>query len=178
MTAWIQEYKELQRVLFFELTNKQVLVERTLQKYFDRIATTEFFRSNNSTLRSSFQHDCVEQNANKRQLLKVVDNQELRGLRHICGYIEYNGVFAECEECKKKFIYEQLVTCHVTKTCMTPEANGDGSNYDVGPNGAHIVSTMPTLRIDAEIVKFQKTRDVTVLDTLTLLINGRYQHHQ
>jgi hypothetical protein len=178
MTAWIAGYKELQRMLFFEVSNKRLLVERTLQKYFDRIATTEFFGTNNSTLRSSFQHDCVEKNANKRPLLKVVDNQALRGLHHISGYKACNGVFAECEECNKKFTCKQLVTSHVTKTCVIPEANGDGSNYDVGPNGAHIISTMPTPRIDAEIVKFQKTRDVAVFDTPTLLVNGRCQHHR
>jgi hypothetical protein len=47
----------------------------------------------------------------------------------------------------------------------------------MGPNGSHIASTIPTPRIDAEIVQFQKTRDVTVSDTPTLLINGRCQHH-
>jgi hypothetical protein len=81
-------------------------------------------------------------------------------------------VYLPSEECNTKFTYEQLVTCHVTRTCMILEANRDGLNYDVGPNGAHIVSTMPTMRIDAEIVKFQKTRDVAVLDTPPQLING------
>jgi hypothetical protein len=96
----------------------------------------------------------------------------------VCGYKECDGTFAVCEACDKKFTYEELVTKYVTKTCMIPEAKGDGSNYDMTPCGQHIVSTMPTMRMDAEVVKFQKTRDASVTDTLTLLTNARYQHHK
>jgi hypothetical protein len=168
MTAWIEGYKELQRMLFLETGLKRWLVEHTLQKYFDHVGTTELFGTKRSSLHSSFQHDCVVENLNKRELLKVVSDQELRGLCHVCGYKECNGVFAVCEACDKKFTYEELVTKHVTKTCMIPEAKGDGSNYAMTPNGQCVVSTMLTMRMDAEVVIFKKTRDA----------NARYQHHK
>jgi hypothetical protein len=156
MTAWIEGYKELQRMLFFEIGMKRVLVERTLQKYFDHVGTTELFGKIRPSLHTSFQHHCQVVNANNRALLKVVSDQELRGLCHVCGYKECDGTFAVCKTCGKTFTYEELVTKHVTKTCMIPEAKGDGSNYDMTPNGQRIVSTMPTMRMDAEVVRFQK----------------------
>jgi hypothetical protein len=96
----------------------------------------------------------------------------------MCGYKECNGAFAVCESCDKKFSNKELVTKHVTKTCMIPEAKGDGSNYDMTSNGHRIVSMMPTMRMDVEVVKFQKTRDASVIDTPTLLVNVRCQHHK
>jgi hypothetical protein len=90
----------------------------------------------------------------------------------------HNGAFAACEERNKKFACEELVTSHVTKTCVMPEAKGHGLNCDVCPNGARIVSAMPAMRMDTETVKFPKTRDVAVMNTLTLLLNERCQHHK
>ena len=118
MTAWIEGYKELQRMLFFETGMKRTLVERTLHTYFDHVGTTELFGKIRQSLHTSFQHDCEIVNSNNRSALRVVSDQELRGLRHVCGYKECDGTFAVCETCGKKFTYEELVTKHVTTSCM------------------------------------------------------------
>jgi hypothetical protein len=66
MTAWIEEYKELQRMLFFETGIKRVLVECTLHKYFDHVGMTEQFGKIRRSLHTSFQHDCEVENVNNR----------------------------------------------------------------------------------------------------------------
>ena len=181
MTLWIEGYHELLDTVFFSTGRKKVEAERLLEKYYDRVATTGLMQDSQYELKKAFDHnDCTETNWRKRSLPEVVGDQQLRNLRHKCGYKATGGAFATCSQCDKVYTYEDLITKYITNDLPMPVTGtaSNGGETEVSHNGCKLTSKVPKTRMEAVIVRYQKDRNASVEDTPVNIINANYQHHK
>ena len=182
MTLWIKGYRELQDTVFFTSGRRKLLAERVLEKYYDRVAMTGLMdETNNREMQKVFDHaNCTEPNPRKRGLPEVVEDQQLRNLRHKRGYKATDGKFAVCGHCGKTFTYEELLSKYVCQHLPKFRDSDDSSQTttDVLHNDCLLKSQLPKNKMEAVIIQFQKKRDVTVKETPTTIINANYQHHK
>jgi hypothetical protein len=93
-----------------------VEVSQSLPGYVKHIATTEIIAPKShrkKALLRAFDHNC-NLPINERDVLRVVDNQALRNLRHRLLSYKINNTFSMCNHCLQGFTNKDLVSlyCH------------------------------------------------------------------
>ena len=103
--AWIRELmKETETLRWCKVFQSRETAAKLLAKSYAEVSTTELFGSftgnkQRQLLRTAFDHDCSGRRKNKRKLPEVVDDQQLRNLRHKHGHVSKDGLFLFCPEC-------------------------------------------------------------------------------
>jgi len=78
--------------------------QASIIKNYDKVCSTELFGnlkksgSRKRKIKEIFDHDCTV-NKKDRRTPEVVDDQQLRNLRHKYGHLSENGVFMYCPDC-------------------------------------------------------------------------------
>ena len=187
MTLWIKHFDELRRkMLFARLQAQKDKAKKEVVQYYDRLVTTKLFdtdsRSGNVQLLKSFDHECSIAKYSERNLPLVTGPQNLRNFCHIKGYKHEQGVFAFCPHCSEKWTYEQLLTKYVMihgemidntfdADLFLAEVDSETDKDKKGP-------PIPTARMQAKVLEFQKYPDRKLNECPTLAINALYNAHR
>ena len=171
---WIEEYDELQKMMFFGDSVTKRDANSTAMQYFDHLASTEMLPNDKRELQKAFDHEgCSVDHHKNRDLPTVPDEQGLRDLRHKLGYEFHKGEFASCPHCEKKWTYEELMT-----TFLQNARNLTDTVTPI-PQGVEAEATQPKVskaRLYAKCVEYQK-KSATIDDEPTECINYAYQAH-
>ena len=183
MLIFIEGLRKLQKRLFFGKRREKDDADDLLSKYHERVVTTSLCEQN-SYVRwyDTFDHACVVEDKKQRRNPVVIEAQGLRNLRHKKGFLENNGVYAICPDCRKSWTSEELSNDYIRKhpellmcqPCMPIE---DQEEQDLTDEVDEEKSIYPKARMYAKIVQFQRKRDASVSETPVTCINGAYQHH-
>ena len=180
MTLWIKNFRLLRKKMFFaRLEAERDEAKREVLTYYDRLVTTKLFNNSHqhhAQLLKSFDHECSIQKCSERSLPLVVGPQNLRNLRHINGYKHEEGIFAYCPHCTQKWTYEQLLTKYVMihgqmVDKVTP-------THDEAPEDSNKGPPIPTARMQAKVLEYQKYPARTLEDCPELVINALYNAHR
>ena len=177
ITIHIRGVHTIQEKIFFGNVNEKKLASKVLTKYHEHFVTTNLFNNNNNinTLRKSFEHECQVVDKYKRKLPTVVENDELRMLRHKLGYVQCGGRFAFCSHCNKKWTYEDLVNKYVRHLLdINDEYEEKSMNKK---NTEHNICNIPRSRLLGEVISYQRKKGYSGDDTTSLCINAVYNHH-
>ena len=168
MTLWIKGFKKLQQNLFFGNVAEKRESDGAYMDYFDRVCTTHVFEGTKSELLAAFDHECTQSSVRDRTLPVVVDDQELRNLRHKKGFASEGGKFAYCISCSKEWTHEELMSdylCWKYGFCKPVE-----SKEEAKVKGKH------RARMFAHVVQWQR-KGKSQEECPRNMINAVYQHH-
>jgi hypothetical protein len=175
ITIWIEGFSDLQNRI---TQGKTAKIKRDARKstceYINHVTTTELFgpktHPNSRTLEQAFQHECYEKDKFLCSLPQVVEDQQLRNLRHKHGYRETNGKFAECLHCLKQFTYEDLIAYYAVNV------------LDVQSRESRVLQhtedhkDIPLSRMKTMCVQYQRTQGSEV-SLEPFIINATCNHH-
>jgi len=98
-------------------------------------------------------------------------------LRHRLGWRETKGTFARCPHCDKVWTSEELIGDFIQEALGVKEPCVENPNKEEQLLYKSLQHRIPKQRIDAEVIQFQRCRNVHVSETPTALINARFNHH-
>jgi hypothetical protein len=125
--VWTEELKDAFSELY---SSSSIINERAcgrVSKMFDEIGSTKLIHAERKRdLLRAFDHVCDSGKSwKKRELPEVVNEQQLRNLRHKSGYAAQQGLFAKCPDCVEnsgsgEFSNEQLIEDLLIKHVKVP----------------------------------------------------------
>ena len=183
-SAWYKKLRRMQNRMFFaKAAAERKTIAKVLEDFHERVVSTSLFETNwdqdRWTWRQAFDHKCTVEKE-KRAKPVVVNEQQLRNLRHKLAHAETNGTFAMCPHCNKGFTNEALLQGYINasaeyQTCRPLPTAETASASELEECDK---PQIPKARMYAKIIQFQRKRDADVdTDTPALCVNACYQHH-
>ena len=162
--VWIRKFSELREQLCSESRPIKRKAEKELCDEIDTLTSCTLcsFKCKYYEIASNFPHeDCKERKCTRRKKPKIVDDQNLRNLRHIHGQNNNGGKFAYCPQCTKSWTNEQFIESFLKNEVKVP-------NLTQYPDRT-------VRRLKAMAVEYQKSEANTFLDER--IIAAAYNHH-
>ena len=169
--AWIKEMIEAYRQVVSNNNRERERARAYLAKNFDEVCSTNLFGDSNGNTKKrkfleAFDHDC-DVPMDERDLPEVVNNQQLRNLRHKHGHTSQNGVFMYCPCCTSgcRLTNEEAIEQYLIKGVKIPGLTKYPDNYAQGGSN----------RLQAMIVAHQNPNNDIILDPI--VNNAAYNNH-
>ena len=112
---WLKNFQERRARMYSQNVREQRSAEMDLSDFIDKISSCRLFdqsKFNQGQPSFAFPHECKVE-PHLRKLPVVVDDQELRYLRHESGEQACNGRFAYCPHCLHWWTNEELVQSYL-----------------------------------------------------------------
>ena len=172
MTLWIEGYRQmLEGIHNGANANRREQCAVATKAYIEHVTMTSMFYHDgtpNQMLKTALDHSgCGENNKRMRGLPEVVDDQNLRYLRHKFGYAACEGRFATCPHCDRTWTYEELLSDFLVV--------GQGVHATANPPIPGEKYPLPLDRMRAMVVQYQKDRTGVILPPH--IVNALCQHH-
>ena len=147
---------------------EKLQAKKWLQQEIERLVSTKLFGQitplNRRLLQRAFDHEgCGEPDLSKRSLPVVVNQQQLRHLRHRDGFDAEGGMYAYCLHCLKRWTHEELVEDRIKLS--TPGLSAFPDN-----GGAR--------RLHAEVVQYQMGAVVAPTEEQGVMIDASWNCHR
>ena len=163
--VWIRNFNGTRENLHSLNRNVRRESERAIKELVDRTSSSRLVKfANRRNLQDTFDHVCEVQDKRRRRQPQIVDDQQLRNLRHCHGQKQNNGVFAVCPHCTiGKWTAPQVLEVFLTKHKKVPNLS-----YFPDNNGPR--------RLKAMCVEYQKPGTVAPVDGT--IVDAAYNLHQ
>ena len=169
---WIEELLEPHQQINSHVTEVRKSAQEHLISAFDRVASCAFFdrsklrgKDKQYSVAKMFDHNCAhKRNKGKIQRPQVVDDQQLRNLRHHQGCIDTNSCFVQCPHCSQYWSNEEVVGKYLIDGIKVP--------------GLTVYPDRNTKRLKAMAIEFQKcSSQEEPYEHIKTVVNAAYNHH-
>ena len=145
--VWIVGVNDSREKLHSNNRNEKREAERDISKMVDKVASTKLFfpksdfkgpNFKRSKVNKAFPHQCTVVKGRKRKNPVVVDEQQLRNLRHRSGKDSKRGMFAYCPHCTKfwtnaEFVESYLINAkRIPGSCRAPRSCAKAHHFSFG----------------------------------------------
>ena len=122
--VWIKEYNEFRDALHSSSSHERRNAKRKIEQTVDAISSTSLFNAKRCRYDhgsfGAFPHICTEKSDTIRKAPAVVDDQQLRYLRHRIGQNSTGKMFAYCPDCTMSWTNEEFVASYLLNGIIVP----------------------------------------------------------
>lgn len=168
--VWVEEFNNVRAHIYDEDARARRKAESNLTKSVNNVSSTSLFKYNlcpksNGSF-GAFPHDCVDHVDIPDEAPTLVNDQNLRILRHVSGRHEIRNILAYCPKC-------------LTQTWTSEELVESYLKHGVRVPGLTHYPESDTNRLRTMAIEYQKkqTTDRPSLASTEAAINAVYNHH-
>ena len=162
--VWLQQYNVWREELHSSYDLEVIGAKRKIEQMVDAVSSTALFSRKrcryNRASYGAFPHPCTVEYEELRRPPTVVDDQELRNLRHKTGDPSKGKIFAYCPHCTTWWNNEEFVESYL--------------KYGVQVQGLTSYPDNRVRRLKAMAVHYQRDSDT---DVDPVVVDAAYNHH-